>query len=184
MTLLLRHFNDAVKEGDGGRLFCCWKFAILIYKSHNHNKYALAALRFISIKQCFPPREAECLKWNRTVNNKGVGGNNISVDVRMEYLICLTKESLKHLGPNLTEAAAKRCSKAVGHVLNLIDSVDEDLRIERPSGYHKMQQREADFKLLVDEFHQRGSMFKFDHNRKGSIASLPTSGIASSRVLI
>lgn len=45
---------------------------------------------------------------------------------------------------------------------DLIDLVDEDLRIERPSGYHKMQQRGADFKLLVDEFHQRGSMFKFD----------------------
>ena len=45
---------------------------------------------------------------------------------------------------------------------DLIDLVDEDLRIERPSGHHKMQQRGADFKLLVDEFHQKGSMFKFD----------------------
>ena len=108
------------------------------------------------------PRKAECLKWNRTVNNNGGAGSNISVDIRMEHLICLTKESLKHLGPNMTEAAAKRCSKAVRHVLNLIDSVAEDLRIERPSGYHKMQQREADFKLLVDAFHQRGSMFKFE----------------------
>ena len=26
MTLLLRNFNDAVKEGDGGRVFCRWKF--------------------------------------------------------------------------------------------------------------------------------------------------------------
>ena len=44
MGLLLRNFDDDVKEGDGGRIFCCWKFAMLIYKSHNHNKYALAAL--------------------------------------------------------------------------------------------------------------------------------------------
>lgn len=163
MGLLLRNFDDAVKEGDGGRIFCCWKFAMLIYKSHNHNKYALAALRLQAlIKAILTPREAECLKWNRTVNNKGGAGNNISMDIRMEHLICLTKELLKHLGPNLTEAAAKRCSKAVGHVSDLIDLVDEDLRIERPSGHHKMQQRGADFKLLVDEFHLRGSMFKFD----------------------
>ena len=47
----------------------------------------------------------------------------------MEHLICLTKELLKHLGPNLTEAAAKRCSKAVGHMSYLTDLVDEDLII-------------------------------------------------------
>ena len=72
------------------------------------------------------PREAECLKWNRTVNNTGGAGSNISVDITMEHLICLIKELLKYLGPNLTEAAVKRCSKAVGYVWNLIDSVDED----------------------------------------------------------
>lgn len=136
---------------------------MLIYKSHNHNKYALAGLRLQAlIKAILTPREAEWLKWNRTVNNKGGAGNNISMDIRMEHLICLTKELLKRLGPNLTEAAAKRCCKAVGHVSDLIDLVDEDLRIERPSGHHKMQQRGADFKLLVDEFHRRGSMCKFD----------------------
>ena len=78
------------------------------------------------------------LEVEQNCKQQGGAGNSISVYIRMEHLICLTEESLKHLGPNLTEAAAKRCSKAVGHVFYLIDSVDEDLRIERPSGYHKM----------------------------------------------
>lgn len=80
------------------------------------------------------------LEVEQNCKQQGGAGNNISMDIRMEHLICLTKELLKHLGPNLTEAAAKRCSKAVGHVSDLIDLVDEDLRIERPSEHHKMQQ--------------------------------------------
>lgn len=162
MGILIRNFDDAVKEGDGERLICCWKFAMLIYKVYNHNKYALAALRLQAyIMAMLTPREAESLVWNRTVNNKGGAGNNISMDIRMEHLINLIKELLKHLGPNITESAAKRCSKAVGHVDQLVNSVDQDLLVESPSGHHKVQKRESDFRNLVNELHQKGKMFHF-----------------------
>ncbi len=38
----------------------------------------------------------------------------------MEHLINLTKELLKHLGVNVTENAAKRCSNVIGYVDQLI----------------------------------------------------------------
>lgn len=83
------------------------------------------------------------------------------MDIRIEHLMCLIKELLEHLGPNITEQAAKRCSKAVAHVDQLINSVDKDLGVEKPSSYHTMQKRESDFRILVTEFHQRG-MFQFN----------------------
>lgn len=130
MGIPLRNFDDAVKEGDGERNICCWKFAMLIYRAYNHNKYALAALRLQAyIMAMLTLKESESLVWNRTVNNKGGTGNNISMDIRMEHLICLIKELLKHLGPNITEKSAKRCSKSVAYVDQLINSVDKDLQV-------------------------------------------------------
>ena len=129
---------------------------MLIYKACGHNKYALAALRLqASVMAMLTPSQAEILVWNRTVNNKGGAGCNISMDIRMEHLICLTKELLKHLGVNITENAARHCSKTIGHVDELVSSVDTDLKVQRPSGHHKMTKRDSDLRLLVNELHQR-----------------------------
>ena len=82
---------------------------MVIYRAFNHNKYVLAALHpQADIMAMLTPREAESLVWNRTVNIKGGAGKNISMDLRMEHLINLIKECLKHLGPNITESAATR----------------------------------------------------------------------------
>ena len=116
----------------------------------------------IDMQPCACPIEAESLKWNRTVNNRGGPGNNISMDIRMEHLIHLTKELLKHLRPNITEDAAKRCSKSIGHVEQLINTIDKDLFVETPGGHHKVQKRESDFRCLVNELHQKGKVFHFN----------------------
>lgn len=38
--LVLAEFQDAVKEGDGDRLFDVYRLALLLYKNHGHYKYA------------------------------------------------------------------------------------------------------------------------------------------------
>ena len=38
--------------------------------------------------------------------------------------------------------------------------MDTDFKVQRPSGHHKMKKRDSDFRLLVDELHQRGKMFE------------------------
>ena len=42
--LLLRDFQDAIKEGDGGRIEYIWKFLMLLFKVCGKTKYALAAI--------------------------------------------------------------------------------------------------------------------------------------------
>lgn len=90
------------------------------------------------------------------------------MDIRMEHLINLTKELLKHLSVNITEKAAKRCSKAIGRVYQLVYSVDRGLMMERPGGHHKAHKRESDLRLLVNEFHLKGKIFHFNpHPERG-----------------
>lgn len=106
------------------------------------------------------------LTWNRTVNNKGGAGRNISLDLRLEHLNNLTKGMLKHLGPNITESSAKRCSKSIHNIERLLNSVDSDLKVHNPSGHHKSTKSEEDFKSLVKELHNRGKVFKFNPSQE------------------
>ena len=45
--LVMLEFNDAIKEGYGGRLFELYKLAMLLYKTHGHYKYAYAVLLYL-----------------------------------------------------------------------------------------------------------------------------------------
>ena len=106
--LLLRNFDDSVKEGDGERIIRCWKMSLLIFRAYGHTKYAYATCHLIAaIQATLTPHQAHCLMWNRTVNNTGGNGRNISMDLRLEHLNNFTKGMLKDLGPNLTENAAR-----------------------------------------------------------------------------
>ena len=72
---MLFEFNDAVKEGDGGRLFELYKLALLLYKTHGHYKYAYAVLLYlVKCIAILPPSQALRLKWNRTFNGSGLPG--------------------------------------------------------------------------------------------------------------
>ena len=81
--LVLSEFKDAVKEGDGDRLFDVYKLALLLYKNHGHYKYAYAVLLYlVKCISILPPSQALKLKWNRTYNVSGLPGRNISLDLQ------------------------------------------------------------------------------------------------------
>lgn len=112
--MLIQNFNDAVREGDGLRILRCWKFLLLSYKANKHHKYAFPALHLIAKTiSLLTLQQAKRLVWNRTVNNRGGEGRNISLDLRLEHLVHLLKELLANLGVNLTTPAAERCSEAL-----------------------------------------------------------------------
>jgi uncharacterized C2H2 Zn-finger protein len=160
LGLLLRNFDDAVKEGDGARILRCWKMAMLIFRAHHHHKYALASLHLQAATQAIlTPRQAHSLTWNRTVNNHGGKGRNISMDLRLEHLNNFTKGLLKHLGPNLTNNAVLRCSHATNNVEKILDVTDEDLGMRATYGTHKTTRSDDNFKKLVSVIKDKGDMF-------------------------
>ena len=160
LGMLIFNFNDAVKEGDGARIVRCWKYMLLLFKAHGHNKYALAALQLLaSILALLSPQQAHSLSWNRTVNNRGGAGNNISLDLRMEHIVHLIKEMLANLGANLHPSPALRCSKAVKPIEELLSSIDSELNVKRPSGKHTISRSQADFQAILKELHTKAEVF-------------------------
>ena len=64
--LVLFEFNDAIKEGDGQRLFELYKLALLLYKVNEKTKYSYVILRYlVQISALLSDKDAHNLKWNR-----------------------------------------------------------------------------------------------------------------------
>ena len=62
LSFLYAEFDDAIREGDGGRVIRCWKFLLLFYKASNRTNYAVEALNLLAqFYILLPPRLAQQL---------------------------------------------------------------------------------------------------------------------------
>eukprot|EP00794_Sanderia_malayensis_P020714 gene20714-22747_t len=166
LGLLIRNADDAVKEGDGGRIIRCWKLFILLYKAYGHHKYAYAAFLLQSnVNAIFTQAQVEQVVWNRTVNRKGGRGRNISCDLRLEQFNCRTKELLYNLSVHLEEGSTKRESITVGFLEKMLEKAQQESQTTSPNGHHKTKKKEDDMKLLVQNLFSK-SIFEFRSGRK------------------
>ena len=75
------------RYGDGPRMMTLWKHNLLQYLDNSHPKYLIYAVRLLtSINGGVSQRLQAELLWNRTVNQNGGTGNNISMDLMIEFL--------------------------------------------------------------------------------------------------
>ena len=103
--IICLEFHDA-KEGDGNRIFTCWKFLLLLSKGDEKGstKYALEALYLIlQVKAILSPRQGYRLLWNRTIKGKDY---NVPLDLDLEHDNRMTKEAIKRVGRNITEKSS------------------------------------------------------------------------------
>ena len=85
--MLFLEFKDAIREGDGTRVLCCWKYFMLVFRASGHTNYCLEAFNlFVQYYYTLTPRLAEQMLWGRFINNEGKMGHNISCDLHMEHL--------------------------------------------------------------------------------------------------
>ena len=149
--LICLEFHDAIKEGDGNRIFTCWKFLLLLFKGDEKGstKYALEALYLIlQVKAILSPRQGYRLLWNRTIKGKDY---NVPLDLDLEHDNRMTKEAIKKLGPNITEKSVTRVVMAQQTARSMLDSFDKSMEIMKRSGRHTQQSDEKDFKKIVDK---------------------------------
>ena len=152
MALLLRNFTDANREGDGDRLIQCIKIFLLHFRQDGtgSQKYALEALYHqFQLKAMLTPREAERVKWNRPVNNKGGEGNNVAMDLDLEHDNHLLKEMIRGLGANMSEESVKRVSRAFFVLKELFERLDKEMHVKKESGEHTRKSVQQDFKVIV-----------------------------------
>lgn len=132
--LLCMEFYDAIREGDGQRIFRCWKFFLLHFKADERGstKYALESLYLIlQVKALLSPRQAYRLMWNRSVRGKDA---NIPLDLDLEHDNRMAKDAIKKLGHNINEKSATRIFKAQQTASKMLESFDKTMFIMRRSG--------------------------------------------------
>jgi hypothetical protein len=141
--LILMAFEDAIKEGDGQRLFEIYKLFLLLYKAHGHTKYAYATLLYL-VKICsiFSEYEADRLKWNRFYNNHGGKGKNIPLDLKKEHQNRQLKKLWRALGPNLNEKNAARLAGTLDSVESILESVDKDCKVKERTSHRAVPKKE------------------------------------------
>ena len=120
--------HDAIREADGDRMLCHWRFDMLDFIRWHHPKYFVVGHRLL----CYTSggasdRISHQLKWNRTVNVRGGMGNNIEMDLQMEFFNKEYKEAVQDAGGNISESTVARHSQMVGIKKELKKSFDKQL---------------------------------------------------------
>jgi len=152
LGLLLMEFNDSVREGDGDRIFRCWRYFLLLFKASNRTNYAVEAFTLLAqYHYLFSERMAMQLKWSQTINTHGQPGKNIPADLHMEHLNKLCKSALSGLGANITDSSVQRIGRCIGHMQSILDKFDEENGVPDVSDYHTKHSTEVDLKKLIKQ---------------------------------
>lgn len=160
-NLFLREMNDAIREGDGGRVIELYKIALLYFKCYHHTKYAFTVLKLLVRIQC-RPEKAFHLIWQRFVNTSGKKGRNISLDLHLEHLNNFLKEQLKNLRSNLNEENAKRISQSMSSMHKLVKNARNQ---DDVYNYHKTPKQVSDVMKLCNEL-KKINVFKVINGRE------------------
>ena len=177
--LLLRDFQDAVKEGDGGRIEYIWKFLMLYFKVCGKTKYALAAIRLhAQLNALLTPREAHSLRWNRTINLRGGVGRNVPIDQVMEHNIRETKELMYAHGANLNFSSAQTYSRASNPIKETILNFDDQIKLKKQSSKHKRKKHEDIF-VVIKTLQEVNALKEIPGRRHQGIGTLPKDPISA-----
>ena len=156
LGMLWHSFHDAIKEGDGERVLCYWKFLMVVFHEANRRNYAKEAVNLLLQQQfLFSDRKAAQLKWSRFVNSAGKKGGNIPCDLHMEHLNRRLKSILSNMGSNVNPSSIIRAGKSVGPIHNICSLFEKETAIALDSQKHPYPSFEMDLsrstKVLDDE---------------------------------
>ena len=112
-ALFIFAFDDAIKEGDGDRVYRIWKYLLLIFREDGCTKYALEALNLHLQVYGLSPRLAFELMWSRFINSKGGKGKHVPADLHMKHLNKACKTAIAGLGANVSEKSVHRAAKCL-----------------------------------------------------------------------
>ena len=143
--LLVMEFLDAWAEGDGERVYCCWRLFLPHFIVANCRKYALEAMRLqFQVKAVLSPHLAHHILWDRFISTKGGMGRNIPCDLHNEHVNKLLKEIIANMGSNLTEIALRRAAQSVSAIQAICQKFDKGSGVPFGTQAHSMRSDEKD----------------------------------------
>ena len=147
---MLLEFWDAWAEGDGERVFNCWRVFLPHFKAGGRSKYALEALRFqLQVKSLLSPRLAHQAKWDCFINTCGGLGNNIPNDLFNEHINKLLKGIVTTMGPNLTDKYLQRAARTVSTVFQIRKQFDKQSGVPVVTTAHSFVSDIGDVSIVV-----------------------------------
>lgn len=171
LGLLYHEFKDAIREGDGERVFLCWKFFLPIFRADRKSNYAIEAVTYLAeASVLLPPRQREQLLWSRFVNTTGKKGGNVALDLHMEHLNRTVKGVLGRQFSNLHTQSLLRTGKLSGMLDAVCKVFDKESNVHKRSTSHTASIFLKDVKKITD---QLTSMQVFTHKSGHFHSSFP-----------
>ena len=93
--------------------------------------------------------EAHQCIWASTVNCKGGAGNNIEIDLLQEDRNKSLKKSIKSMGPNKTDNAINKSSRASGGEDKIVENFDVQIKRATQSSSHSHRSTAADKSIVM-----------------------------------
>lgn len=147
---LIMEFMDAWSEGDGERVYTCWKiFLPHFYCNSTNSKYAIEAVRLQLQRAILPPQLSYELIWGRFVNSKGGMGNNIPSDLHNEFVNKDVKDIIKNMGSNITEDALHCAARSISKIKAVCCNFDEQSNIHTQLSAHTTKSSTKDIDKIV-----------------------------------
>ena len=162
---LYLEFTDTVKEEDGKRVLCCWRYFLIIFHNSNRKNYAKeAVLHLYHYQYLLSPQQVEQLLFNWFINVSGPPGRNISSDLHMEHLNREVINGIAALGSGKTEKAILSLGKALGTISPVLYQFDKINNITNHQTRHKSANQKRDILELVNHInHYEVFDYKADH---------------------
>ena len=147
---LILEFRDAVREGDGERVYCCWHVMLTHFLASRCTKYSLEALRLqFQVKALLSPHLAHQVLWHRFVNTRGGPGRNIACDLYNEHVNKLIKGAIASMGASLTEKSLQRAARSVSTMHAVCKQFDEQSGVPVPTSAHSTREDNTDVAKVV-----------------------------------
>ena len=147
---LILEFRDAVSEGDGERVYRCWRVMLPHFLASRRTKYSLEALRLqFQVKALLPPHLAHQVLWHRFVNTRGGPGRNIQCDLYNEHINKLIKGIIVSMGANLTEKSLQRAARSVSTVHAVCKQYDKESGVPVITSAHSTREDKTDVSKVV-----------------------------------
>ena len=149
--LLWHGFHNAIKEGDGERIFTYWKFLTVVFQQDGHYNYAKEGLTLIVNSQVLCERLVEEMKCCRTINTMGRPVYNIPCDLHMEHLNRCLKIMMCNLGANKLQGPIKRMAKSLGVVNDICSRFTDESGVPTSKSHHTLPSFGKDLEMVMRE---------------------------------
>ena len=170
--LILADYKDAVATGNGQHLAVIHKLILKhFFAVPGFNAYAIEML--LSVMQneiLLSPAEVHQSIWASTANWRGGANHNIEIDLLQENSNRDIKTLIKLMGPNKTDGAINRASKAAGGVRTIVETFDAEVSLHTQSSSHAHKSASEDERKILKELRK---LRPFHHTAGREHASFP-----------